>query len=273
MHTERRSSESSRTPGDDGYGSRIKQLARKLAKLPSHHPLQIASRTYALSLSLSLIPAILPILTSRKNISGKAARLARTLRNELSPRGFAFAMTIAIGGGEALRGLWQRVDSQETDEECTALDSYIRKLGIQSEKNPLPPICKTFISCSISSMAAILLLASRRSSAQSKRADIPFTVPITLSARNTGRRTSATLDLTLMLFVRAVDAVLQGEFVRRAEVQADRQRTEGGNTTSYIHDIRVRAASMTDKVDALAFWVASSRYAIRLLNVQLLSTT
>lgn len=273
MHTERRSSESSSTPGDDGYGSRIKQLARKLAKLPSHHPLQIASRTYALSLSLSLIPALLPILTSRKNISGKAARLAKTLRNELSPRGFAFAITIAIGGGEALRGLWQWVDSEGTDEERNVLDKYTGKLGRWSKRNPIPPICKTFISCSISSMAAILLLTSRRPSTQSKRADIPFTVPITPSARSTSGRTSATLDLTLMLLVRAFDAILQGEFVRRAEVQIGRQRIEGDNTTSYIHDIRVRAATMTDKVDALAFWVASSRYANRLLNVQLLSTT
>lgn len=65
-----------------------------------------------------------------------------------------------------------------------------------------------------------------------------------------------------MLFVRALDAILQREFVRRAEAQTGLQRTEEGSSTSRLHDIRVKAASMTDKVDALAFWVASSRYVV-----------
>ncbi|KLO14449.1 hypothetical protein SCHPADRAFT_903264 [Schizopora paradoxa] len=168
-------------------------------------------------------------------------------------------MTVAIGGGEALRELWRQVDTEEMDEERNVPKKCTGNLGRRLKSDQLSPVCKTFISCSISSLVAILLLTSRRASALPKRADIPFTVPISHSARNTSGRTSATLDLTLMLFVRALDAILQGEFVRRAEAQAGRQRSEGGNSTSYLHNLRVKAASMTDKVDALAFWLASSR--------------
>lgn len=251
--------EESTTPSD---GNGLRHLAPKFAKLPSNHPLQIAARTYTLSLSLSLAPAILPLLTSKTNISGKAARFAKILQNELGPTGFAFAMTMAIGGGVTLDGLWQG-DSEEADEgsqEHTPLNKCIEKLRAWWRRVAFNPACKTFLSCSVSSLAAIFLLQSRRGSAHARRANFPFTIPLVRPTRSSSGRTSVTLDLTLMTLVRALDAILQGVFARRAKAQIDAQRTEGGTTTtSYIHDIRVRTASMTDKLDALVFWAASSR--------------
>lgn len=263
--------EENTTPSDgNGLTRRMRHLTSKFAKLPSNHPLQIAARTYTLSLSLSLAPAILPLLTSKTKISGKAARFSKILQNELGPTGFAFAMTMAIGGGVTLDGLWQGGDSEEADEgsqEHTPLNKCTEKLRAWSRRVAFNPASKTFLSCSVSSLAAIFLLQSRRESAHARRANFPFTIPLARPARSSSGRTSVTLDLTLMILVRALDAILQGVFARRAKAQIDAQRTEGGTTTtSYIHDIRVRTASMTDKLDALVFWAASSRYAIQRLK-------
>lgn len=265
MHDEHHRSGCDDDDDDDGFTRRFKDLARKFARLPSNHSFQVAARTYTLSLSLSVAPAILPLLTSKGKISGKPARFARTLRNELGLRGFAFAMMVAIGGGTALDGLWQRLDSEKSDaasQDRFPSAKYIGWLRTLSRSSSfkLAPTYRTFLCSLATSLAAILLLQSRRGPTQSKRASIPFTVPVTRPTRSNEGRPSATLELTLMLLVRAFDAILQGEFVRRAEAQVDAQRTEGNNSTSHVHDIRVKAATMTDKLDALVFWAASSRY-------------
>ncbi|EPT04339.1 hypothetical protein FOMPIDRAFT_1040121 [Fomitopsis schrenkii] len=70
-----------------------------LHSIPDDDPLQIALRTYALSLALSLGPALVPFLTSPKARKDGMTRLGRILGRELRVTGFAFAMTAGVGGG------------------------------------------------------------------------------------------------------------------------------------------------------------------------------
>jgi len=58
---------------------------------------------------------------------------------------------------------------------------------------------------------------------------------------------SATLDLTLLVLVRAFDALVQGLVFRRAGEEKKQERK--------------RRLAMTTKLDALAFWACSAGFA------------
>ncbi|PAV22387.1 integral membrane [Pyrrhoderma noxium] len=103
---------------------------------------------------------------------------------------------------------------------------------------------------------AIILLQSRRRSLQTRKASIPLAVPITPPRNLADKKTSTTLDLTLLLLVRALDSFVQGLFLqsnaqpKSNNWEEDRQKSK---------QLRQKAAILTDKLDAFIFWAASAR--------------
>jgi hypothetical protein len=79
-----------------------------------------------------------------------------------------------------------------------------------------------------------------------KQVDIPLTVPISQKTPQTeqGGRMSATLDLTLLVLVRAFDALVQGLVFNRT---GDEKKQE-----------RKRRLAIITKLDALTFWASSA---------------
>ncbi|KAF7310918.1 hypothetical protein HMN09_00635100 [Mycena chlorophos] len=211
-------------------------IDKAVALVPENasHPLQVSIRTYCLALSLSLVPSLIPFLTksSRKN------SLSRVLHRELHSTGFAFAVTAAVGGGSFLRAAWRLLDESEREEVVKFKKWFSGKLSDAQ---------KTFISNAVSSTAGLLLLQAGR-----RRAATTSTT--SSSHEQSGSRT---LDLTLLLLVRALDAGVQSFVARRSG-----SRRESDATTP--KDLQQRQASairasMRMQIDSLVFWACSAR--------------
>lgn len=209
--------------------------------LPNDHPLHIAIRTYPLALSLSLGPTLLSFASSPRK---RSKDLNSILRRELSVTGFPFAITVALGGSSTLRRLWSCLD-QRNSESVQGSDPD----GVPSFKSlvRLKSWQKSFICNLLASLVAITLLQPRRRPTHMrKQVDIPLTVPISQKTPQTeqGGRMSATLDLTLLVLVRAFDALVQGLVFNRT---GDEKKQE-----------RKRRLAIITKLDALTFWASSA---------------
>jgi hypothetical protein len=269
----------------------------------SNHPIQIALRTYAVSLSLSLGPSLLPFIIAlfrkEKHTRGRARSLGYVLKRELGLNGFAFAITVAVGGGAALQRLWQTLEEagQDTDNDSLFDLSAVRS-GSSSLESQLWVYQKlgwiasgprrAFVSNLISSAIAIILLQgkggrSRSIPAPIKSIDIPLTIPIDTNATKHG--SSPTLDLTLLLLVRAVDAIIQSTVFRGSEMHLSAAHTidilgsNGEVLVSQAGTTDVRRTKeeetkwrqkITTRLDAFIFWACSGRSVI---NMQTLNTT
>ncbi|KAG6813784.1 hypothetical protein H0H92_007196 [Tricholoma furcatifolium] len=214
----------------------------------SSPPVQAAIRTYVLSLSLSLGPSLVPFLTafltakSSKKTSLHALR--RVLRRELGFDGFAFAMTIAVGGGAALHNFWRIYDSRRKHVESKRKDLFAIVAPSPSQR--------TFLSYMMSSTFGILLLqAGRQRFHRSRKVSIAAT-----SIPPTSNQISNTLDLTLLLLVRAVDCLVQN-FIRTVILTQDDSRMPSDEIKTQTAKETVR--TLTARVDALVFWACSSR--------------
>ncbi|KAG6857568.1 hypothetical protein H0H87_000167 [Tephrocybe sp. NHM501043] len=217
------------------------------------YPVQAALRTYALSLSLSLGPSLLPFLaaliTAKTSHRTGFKALIRVLRRELGLDGFAFAMTLSVGGGAALSELWRfHVDDAKQSEPPKGHNKSLTQ--VSSPK-------RTFIVNVVSSTFGILLLQAGRRRAYLIRqgllvpiTTLPFTPPTPVSGSNV--RISDTLDLTLLLLVRAVDSFLQvlirtdatkKDYVVPPEV--DPSKTRGTEEAAVL---------FTSRIDAFVFW-------------------
>jgi len=292
-----------------------------LPKDPSH-PAQIALRTYALALSLSLGPSllsfVLALFSSLTNVkrfklsSTKTdlATLKRILRRELGHDGFAFSLTLSVAGGAAIRKLFQNADVFDHQlDASTGVERYdssgsrgVQRL-LQSLKGYLlhaSPEQQTFISNIISSFTGMLLLqAGRARTTQLRAASKP-----TNQSGTRPDRTSPTLDLTLLLLVRAVDSVVQTFILRKSQSIAGyvnntpsqpvpKQEDSSHGTTPLemgqqhpevrlVHDKLAKEASkkdahkiklkMTSRLDAFVFWACSARYAFNYLILLILAT-
>ncbi|KAF5370237.1 hypothetical protein D9615_010073 [Tricholomella constricta] len=234
-------------------------------------PVQVALRTYALSLSLSLGPSLVPFITSllSANPSHKTGlqALRRVLRRELGFDGFAFAMTLSVGGGAAIRRLWRALD--DTPRKHPDSLQEVARLNLSLAQ-------KTFISYILSSSIGILLLQAGRRRSYRLRRDltspnviIPLTPPTpVISSSQASPRTSDTLDLTLLLLVRAVDAFLQNLILKTTgqpatkEHRSDHPSTEDGlaEESSMKEKSKQDAANtLTSHIDAFVFWACSAR--------------
>lgn len=240
-----------------------KLTPRPLRNLNNDDPVWIALRTYWLSLSLSLGPAIIPVLTEGRFSKKRRSKLLSTIKKELGVSGFAFAMTVAVGGGAAVEHYWRQ--SSREDGEPVGQRTPMRHFAILSnillQKIELSPLYRTFVCNILTSTIAILLLQSRRRSSQTSKANLPLTIPITPPERLSDKRTSATLDLSLLLLVRALDSIVQSLFLRHAEKVAHVGQPETDCLEPPIDKrlIRKKAMMLANKLDALIFWMASAR--------------
>lgn len=219
----------------------LRDIKHSFLSLPNDHPLHIAIRTYPLALSLSLGPTLLSFASSPKT---RSRDLNLIIRRELSVTAFPFAITVALGGSSALRRLWNRLDQRK----------YESVRGSDPNGGPsfgslvrLKPWQKSFVCNLLASLVAITLLQPRRRPTHMRKVHIPLTVPISHETPQTeqgGRRMSATLDLTLLILVRAFDALVQALVFRRT---GDEKKQE-----------RKRRLAIITKLDALAFWASSA---------------
>jgi hypothetical protein len=207
-----------------------------ISSLPNDHPLHVAIRTYPLALSLSLGPTLLPFTSSHR---ARSDGLISILRRELSATAFPFAITVALAGGSALRTLWQRLDQRNFETAYRSEPDAVPRLQAR-----LKPWQKTFICNALASLAAISLLQRRRRSMYTRSTYISMTIPISQVQKTERGRMSVTLDLTLLVLVRAFDALVQGLVFRRT---GDEKKQE-----------RKRRLAITSKLDALAFWASSA---------------
>lgn len=200
-------------------------------------PLRITLRTYSLALSLSLGPVLLPLLTSSKARS--IVRLREALRRELSPTGLAFAVTTAVGGGKLL-------DCFFTPNIQNGDNSYLNRLYYRLRR--LSAYQRTLIANLLSSSLAVMLLTFKRRSRHIPTAPIPYTVPAPPS------RGSPTLDLTLLLLVRALDGYVQSYLQGYAINTVDKANEIRTSTKRRI------ISKTTTNLDGILFWLSCSRY-------------
>ncbi|KAJ3575627.1 hypothetical protein NP233_g962 [Leucocoprinus birnbaumii] len=257
------------------------------------HPGQVALRTYALALALSLGPSLIPFVTALvagKTSSGTSiSALRRVLRRELGHDGFAFAITLSVGGGAALHHLWNHLDThgtahskplelpvptsisrgkrREIDREsgCSGpgvksmlSQAWLSIIGTLKDRlEELTPEQRTFIANVIASSAGIMLLQEGRERASKRK-------------RGKSKSTSPTLDLTLLLVVRALDSVVQS-FIHSRSGGSKEHKTQQSHSAAEPKLVKAllekerrkqRQAfgqNLTMKVDALLFWACSAR--------------
>lgn len=266
------------------------------------HPAQVALRTYALALSLSLGPSLIPFATTlvvrRKSSRTNLSALWRILRRELGHDGFAFAITVSVGGGAALRHLWNglhtsadvstdfssptsipivdkgRWGEDERGAQHRVVQTSIASLVKKWAKNvDLSPEQRTFLANIVTSSMGIFLLQEGRErtrrlaevhSANVKRGDVDMVSP--------------TLDLALLLVVRALDSLVQ-LFIHARSGKGKHGAKESGKLTvkrqchltaepDLVKDLlekerRRRNHAFREKlsmrIDALLFWACSAR--------------
>ena len=278
-----------------------------LPKDPTH-PVHIALRTYALALLLSLGPSLSPYIvvifsklinvkTKRSSTKTDLATLKRVLRRELGHDGFAFSVTLTVAGGAAIRDLFcnanATTDIESRDSNCSRIEtakasSTSRGHGVQRFLQLLKscllsasPEQQTFLSHGISSFIGILLLQAGRARAARLRAASKPT--------NSGGH-SPTLDLTLLLLVRAVDSIVQtfilqksrpiASYINNAPSAGDQSVSKEDSSSRsgtqqqhlearLVHDKLAKEKSkdethkiklkLTSRLDAFVFWACSAR--------------
>ena len=225
--------------------TRVRDVKDLMLSLPNDHPLQIAIRTYPLALSLSLGPALLSFLASSKYREiGLTSRLKSILLRELALTSFPFAITVAICGGSGLQFLWKRLERK-----WSKAPQGSGKGNASGLLARLEPWQRTFACNALASLAAITLLQTRRRSVQTRKVDIPIpgAVPIAPTREIERGIFSTTLDLTLLVLVRAADALVQRIVFKRAGHENKQAKK--------------RRLSITTKLDALTFWASSAGFA------------
>jgi len=246
------------------------------------HPTQIALRTYAVALSLSLGPSVAPFITAicfpqaRSSSRTNFAALKRVLRRELGHDGFAFAITLSVAGGAALRRyLWCALRDQDeypysnsaNNGQDSNLSSNILN-GLKRCVSWLTPVQQTFLSYFLSSTVGIFLIQAGRER----------TLRLCARHSQTTTSTSPTLDLTLLVLVRAVDSLLQTFILRRqvshvvvsnGKGSDHRQKTHAAVEPQHVYERLEREKvkrennmrqQWTSQVDAFVFWACSARY-------------
>ncbi len=286
----------------------------------SNDPAQIALRTYLLALSLSLGPSLVPALsTPTPGVTLNKFRLIRILRRELSLDGFAFAMTLAVGGGALLRKYlvsFARVKgpdlnpSRSVEEEEGDFDHPLGSSVFARLKQKFTSILnatrlllacyyklseeqQTFLTYVLSSSLGVLVLQAggeRERNIARRRARTTTTLnEATTSSSTVPSSASPTLDLTLLLLVRAVDTVVQRFIIRRSsrspipgkELQQNITAVSNGQNSEstslrYRSDLELEEKSKLDskfrtcqstrwtsRVDAFVFWACSARYVLK----------
>ncbi|KAF8216237.1 hypothetical protein K438DRAFT_1800303 [Mycena galopus ATCC 62051] len=224
----------------------IQRINALIPNNPSH-PLQVSVRTYCLALFLSLGPSLVPFLTSRHSHKTSRHALRRVLAREFGLKGFAFSVTLALGGGSFIRELWRILDdldnSDSTAEERPAKASAL-KLRAWISALKLSSAQKTFLSNLVSSSLGLLLLQAGRAQSSSSNA---------LRSKGKEPGASRTLDLTLLLLVRALDAGVQSR-ESDADLPVGQRQTASERLASGL-----RREALRTQIDSFVFWACSAR--------------
>jgi hypothetical protein len=233
-----------------------------------NNPLHIALRAYALALSFSLGPSLLTLITtllrSSKNQSPKhtVAALRRLLKKQLGPHGFAFSMTLATAGGASLSAIWNSLYPLNLSDDDRGPGRVTSNLGLLPDFKRLFPYSTTlrlFICNVIASTASIFLLQTGSSSRQP--------------------RLSPTIDLTILLAVRALDALIQSCIFKHHPLESLRISSEPIAThddiekrleREKIHGDTERFRKLRNRIDGVIFWACSARYCTSILYVAFL---
>lgn len=210
-------------------------LADFLHTLPDDHPLQIGLRTYSLALSLALGPALLPFLTSPRARAQGFKRVLYILKRELSVNAFAMSVTVGVAGGAAIRSGWDRLEEWLEDRSEPASEGVLGK--VRACLSSLKGGQRTFLSNVISSSLAIALLHSRRRHTTSAWVGKP----------------SPTIDLSLLLLVRAMDSVVQLALFKPWGA------SERHLPAAVKDENRANRRKWSTRLDALVFWACSAR--------------
>ncbi len=248
-------------PTDGGMPSQVPRagsgalhrVAEFLHAFPDDHPFQIALRTYALSLSLSLGPALIPFVVSAKARARGVGSLLYVLKRELGIYGFAFAMTVGVGGGAALKHVWKvwETTSAQAGDAGTGQDQSSALARFRTWIRSLKDTRKTFITNACSAFLAILLLQSRKSR---RKATLTTSIPMTLPSSDLVGRASPTFDLTLLILVRAADSITRYTLFKLLP----NSKSEGQEASEKVQE---RRQVITRRIDALVFWACSARLA------------
>ncbi|KAF7339468.1 hypothetical protein MSAN_02161100 [Mycena sanguinolenta] len=222
----------------------------------SSHPLQVAVRTYCLSLLLSLGPSLVPFLTARRSHKTSIHALKRVLVREFGPKGFAFSVTLALGGGSFIREFWRILD--DLDDSDSAPDggsakAAALKLRALISALKLTSAQKTFLSNVVSSSLGLLLLQAGRAQSSSRS---------TLHSNGKEPGASRTLDLTLLLLVRALDAAVQSFVARKSgsRRESDADLPEGQRQSAAERLVSgLRREALRTQIDSFVFWACSAR--------------
>lgn len=269
----------------------LREHTRAYIALPADHPAKIGSRTYGLALLLSLGPTLLPLVAkavvlvkARKGVDdgrvgNVVAGLVRLLRRELSPFGFSFAITVAVAGGSFLRKVSENLEkptvlSLQTGDANSnttgGLNSTFKnvKSRLWHYWTSLSNVQQTFLSNALASAAGIVLLQWKTTPGRPLGVpELPLTFPIDHIPKRKG--ISPTLNLTLILFVRALDSLVHGglqhKLFRRLKGNG-REATPGPTEaevalrdSGYAED---RINKWTSNLDSLVFCVCSARCVI-----------
>jgi len=235
------------------------------------HPVRVTLRTYVLSLSLSLGPSLIPFIhsriTSKPSTRTSLSALKRVLRRECGLDGFAFAITVCVGGGAAIRQLWhildlptQQAPSIPIPQQSVRTTRRQINAGIQTLK--LTSYQKTFLANILSSSLGVLLLQAGYRRSRRLRGSSNCGAASTRT-----NRALPTLDLTLLLFVRAADAIFQALIRSTTQPAHQASRKSGQNSsaghTLFRNKLKENAKSsnlLTSRIDAFVFWACSARY-------------
>ena len=251
-----------------------------------------------MALFLSLGPELLPFITSvvalakagkdvgRVRVGKIVTGLGRLLRRELGPFGFAFAITTAVAGGSFLRNAFENMEKpadlfiQNGDANVGAAgrgsNSALRDVQYTLRRywGSLSDVQQTFLFNALASTTAILLLqwkiVLRRPAGVP---ELPLTLPVDDIPRRKG--ISPTLNLTLILLVRALDSVVHGalqdkllqklkgkgrEVTHRSTEVEEAISRDSVHAKNWIH-------KWTSNLDSLVFCVCSARCVIRPLRM------
>lgn len=274
----------SREGAPDERGYRLRRMlagARSIQQMPAGHSLNIALRTYTLALSLSLGPTLVSLLSSKK--LNRGSTLKGVLAKHLSPTAFPFAITLGVTAGAWLNASRLRTSTSKRDHDnpeegrAQKTEKYahagLKALApIFSWFSSLDEERKVFICNLLSSTLTILLLRSGNKRIAPRRTYETLDLPLTLPEGRPGGRVSPTLDLTLLLFVRALDSLVQRVMSRisseRATVHPVKhlpgQDTSFGDEIAYLSSRKPSAQrrTWTGYVDAFTFWSSSSRFVL-----------
>ncbi|KAF9270214.1 hypothetical protein L218DRAFT_849302 [Marasmius fiardii PR-910] len=210
---------------------------------------------------MSLGPSLIPVGTSlfkslafgKGSLSKTWRILKKVLRRELGYDGFAFAVTLAVWGGLRIGSFWNSLSTKARDESGKSRCS----LSFLNQK--LSSYQRGFVSYAFTSTIAFYLLQSGRQRSERLQTRslrpgnnpafplIPYTPPTSTS------KASPTLDLTLLLVVRALDVVVQSLIRRKCRVYSS-------NPDEKVKDgEKIRLDAISTKIDAFAFWACSAR--------------